>query len=104
VLTLTAGGVSTPVAATQVQVLPLTDLDAQRCVAASAVADLLDDTSRARLEDLLLRVGALVEAAPQVDAIELNPVILSPGGAAIADARIRVAPANRDRVPPVRRL
>jgi hypothetical protein len=82
----------------------LTDLDAERCVAASAVSDLLDESSRDRLEDLLLRVGALVEAAPEIDAIELNPVILSRSGAAIADARVRVAPTDRDRVPPVRRL
>jgi acyl-CoA synthetase (NDP forming)/RimJ/RimL family protein N-acetyltransferase len=104
VLTLSAGGVARPVASVQVQVLPLTDLDAQRTVAASSVAGLLDDGCRTCLEDLLLRVGTLVEAAPEIDALELNPVILSPTRAAIADARIRVAPVDRDPIPPVRRI
>ena len=104
VLSLGPGGVAAPVAASQVQVLPLTDHDARRRVAASAVAPLLDDRARAVLEDLLLRVGALVEAAPEVEALELNPVILSAGGAAVTDARIRVATVDRERLPPVRRL
>lgn len=104
VLSLGPGGVATRVSASQVQVLPLTDRDARRGVAASAVAPLLDDRARGLLEDLLLRVGALVEAAPEVEALELNPVILSASGAAVTDARIRVAPADRERRPPVRRL
>jgi len=105
ILGVGAGGVSTPVAAPQVQVLPLTDRDARRCVAGSPVAALLDDRARARLEDVLLRVGALVEAAPEVEALELNPVIFSSGGvAAITDARVRVAPVERRPLPPVRRL
>lgn len=105
ILGLGAGGVSTPVAAPQVQVLPLTDRDARRCVAGSPVAALLDDRARAVLEDVLLRVGALVEAAPEVEALELNPVILSSGGvAAVTDAQVRVAPVERQPLPPVRRL
>jgi acyl-CoA synthetase (NDP forming)/RimJ/RimL family protein N-acetyltransferase len=104
VLTLGAGGVATSLAAAQVQVLPITDADARRCVETSPVASLLDAPTRVRLEDLLLRVGALVEAAEEVVALELNPVILSPDGAAIADARLRLAPVSRDLLPPVRRL
>jgi acyl-CoA synthetase (NDP forming)/RimJ/RimL family protein N-acetyltransferase len=104
VLGLGAGGVATPVAATQLQVLPLTDLDAARCVAASPVAALLDEAGTERLEDLLLRVGALVEAVPEIVELELNPVIMSADAAAIVEARIRVAPVERDPTPPVRRL
>lgn len=104
VLTVGAGGVATPMAAPQVQVLPLTDLDARRGVAGSPVAGLLDDRGRELLEDLLLRVGALVEAAPEIRALELNPVILSAMGASITDAQIAVAPLDSDRVPPVRRI
>ena len=104
VLTLGAGGVALPVAGSQVQVLPLTDRDAERCVAASPVAHLLDADGRALLEDLLLRVGALVEAAPEVEALALNPVIISAHGAAIADALISVAPVVLQSEPPVRRL
>jgi acyl-CoA synthetase (NDP forming) len=104
VLTLNAGGVATPVSAPQVQVLPLTDVDARRCIELSPVAALLDEPARARLEDLLLRVGALSEAAEEVVALELNPVIVTADGAAIADAQLRLAPIPRDPLPPVRRL
>jgi acyl-CoA synthetase (NDP forming) len=104
VLTLGPGGVATPVAAVEVQVLPLTDRDAERLVARSALAELLDDRARATLQDLVLRVGALVEEAPEVVALELNPVLVSGDRAAVADARLRVAPVERDPLPPVRRL
>jgi acyl-CoA synthetase (NDP forming)/RimJ/RimL family protein N-acetyltransferase len=104
VLRLGPGGVATRVAAVQVQVLPFTDRDAARCVADSAVAPLLDDAGRAALEDLLLRVGTLVEAAPEVEELDLNPVILSGGTAHVTDAQVWVAPLDRERVPPVRRL
>jgi len=36
--------------------------------------------------------------------LELNPVLVSPGGAAIVDATVRAAPVDRDPLPPVRRL
>jgi acyl-CoA synthetase (NDP forming)/GNAT superfamily N-acetyltransferase len=104
VLTLNAGGVATPVSAPQVQVLPLTDVDARRCIELSPMAALLDAPARARLEDLLLRVGALSEAAEEVVALELNPVIVTGEAAAIADAQVRLAPVARNPLPPVRRL
>jgi acyl-CoA synthetase (NDP forming) len=104
VLALGPGGVAYSAAGAQLQVLPLTDQDAQRCVASSPVGHLLDDQGKARLEDLLLRVGALIEAAPQVQTLALNPVIISADGPAIADALVGVAPAVPDRLPPVRRL
>jgi acyl-CoA synthetase (NDP forming)/GNAT superfamily N-acetyltransferase len=104
VLSLNAGGVATPVSAPQVQVLPLTDADARRCIELSPVASLLDGPSRSRLEDTLLRIGALSEAAEEVVALELNPVIVTPTTAAIADARLRLAPIPRNPLPPVRRL
>jgi acyl-CoA synthetase (NDP forming) len=104
VVTLGAGGVATELSTTQVHVLPLTDLDARRFVAASSMGPLLDEAGRRRLEDLLLRVGALVEDAHEVVGLELNPVIVSPSGVAVADVRLRAAPVERDPVPPVRRL
>jgi hypothetical protein len=104
VLTLSAGGAATPVAVDEVRVLPLTDLDAGRCVEASGVSDLLDDQGKRCLEELLLRVGALVEAAPEIAGLELNPVIIAAGRAAITDFWVRVAPVERDPLPPVRRL
>ncbi len=104
VLTLGPGGVATAVAAVQAHVLPLTDIDARRFVAASPMADLLDPAGVAALEDLLLRVGVLVDEVPEIVGLELNPVLVSPGGAAIVDATVRVAPVDRDPLPPVRRL
>ncbi|HEX6418369.1 MAG TPA: GNAT family N-acetyltransferase [Acidimicrobiales bacterium] len=104
VLTLGPGGVATPVTAPQAHVLPLTDLDARRFVAGSPVADLLDDAARAGLEDLLLRVGGLVDEVPELTGLELNPVIVSARGAAIVDAKVRAAPVDRTPLPPVRRL
>jgi acyl-CoA synthetase (NDP forming) len=44
----------------------------------------------AALEDVVLRVGALVESHPEIAEIDLNPVIVSPAGAAIVDARVRL--------------
>jgi hypothetical protein len=44
------------------------------------------------LVDAVVRVGALVEDLPQVAELDLNPVIVHPGGATVVDARIRVAP------------
>jgi acyl-CoA synthetase (NDP forming) len=44
------------------------------------------------LEDVLLRVSALVEAHPEVVEMDLNPLIVHPGGAVAVDARIRLEP------------
>jgi acyl-CoA synthetase (NDP forming)/GNAT superfamily N-acetyltransferase len=104
VLTLGPGGAATPLAAADVQVLPLTDRDARALVARSPVTPLLATGAAAHLEDLLLRVGALVEEAPEVVALELNPVIVSGAGASVVDARMTVAPIERDPLPPVRRV
>jgi acyl-CoA synthetase (NDP forming) len=104
VVTVGAGGVATDLSATGVHVLPLTDLAARRFVASSPLGPLLDEAARRGLEDLLLRVGALVEAAPEVVALELNPVIVSRSGPAAADVRLHVAPIERDPLPPVRRI
>jgi acyl-CoA synthetase (NDP forming)/RimJ/RimL family protein N-acetyltransferase len=104
VVTLGLGGVATELAPGQVHVLPLTDVEARRFVAASSVGRLLDERGRDLLEDLLLRLGALVEEAPEIVGLELNPVIVSGSGAIAADVGLRAAPVERDPVPPVRRL
>jgi acyl-CoA synthetase (NDP forming)/GNAT superfamily N-acetyltransferase len=104
VVTVGAGGVATDLSATGVHVLPLTDLGARRFVASSPLGPVLGEAARRSLEDLLLRVGALVEDAPEVVALELNPVIVSPSGPAATDVRLQVAPIERTPLPPVRRL
>ena len=77
---------------------------ARRFVAASPFAALLDPACVAALEDLLLRVGTLVDEVPEIVGLELNPVLVSPGTAAIVDAVVKAAPVDRDPLPPVRRL
>ena len=42
------------------------------------------------LRDLVMRVGALVAAHPAVAELDLNPVIATPAGALVVDARVRV--------------
>jgi acyl-CoA synthetase (NDP forming) len=49
----------------------------------------------AALQDVLLRVSALIEAAPEIQELDLNPVIVLPSGALVADARIRVGDGRR---------
>ena len=50
-------------------------------------------TSRA-LEDVLVRVSALVEAHPQIAELECNPVVVTPDGATVVDVRARVRPVT----------
>ena len=47
----------------------------------------------AAIEDVLLRVSALVEAHPEIAELDLNPVVASPDGALILDARVRIEAA-----------
>jgi acetyltransferase len=59
---------------------PLTDLDARELVNSVKMAQLLDGyrgsppSDRQALEDLLLRLSALVEDVPQIAEMDLNPV------------------------------
>ncbi|TYB60211.1 GNAT family N-acetyltransferase [Nonomuraea sp. PA05] len=52
----------------------------------------------------LERIGRLLEDLPQVAELDLNPVIVTPGGATTVDARIRVAPCVPPPSPLLRRL
>jgi acetate---CoA ligase (ADP-forming) len=47
----------------------------------------------AALRNILLRVSELVAVAPEIQELDLNPVIVLPSGACVADARLRIAPA-----------
>jgi hypothetical protein len=104
VLTVGPGGVATPLAAAQAHVVPLTDTEARAFVDGLAFGALLEDPVREHLVDLLLRVSALVDQVPELTGVDLNPVMLSPAGAAIVDARVRAAAVDRNPLPPVRRL
>jgi len=83
-----------------VRITPLTDRDAADMVRSLATFPLLDGyrgapkADVAALEDLLLRVSALVEAHPQVAELDCNPVKVLPHGAVVVDARVRVEAAT----------
>ncbi|HEX9717922.1 MAG TPA: acetate--CoA ligase family protein, partial [Actinomycetota bacterium] len=82
-----------------VRVSPITDLDADEMVRSLKTFPLLDGfrgapkADVAALEDVILRVSALVEAQPSVAEMDCNPVMVLPHGAPIVDARIRVQEA-----------
>jgi acyl-CoA synthetase (NDP forming) len=44
----------------------------------------------AALEALILRIGALVEAHPEIAEMDLNPVMVLERGAVVIDARMRL--------------
>ena len=46
------------------------------------------------LEDVLLRLGALADAHPEVVELDCNPVVVSERGATAVDARVRIEPAR----------
>jgi len=46
----------------------------------------------AALEDVLLRISALVEDHPHIAEMDCNPVMVSASGAIVVDARVKVAP------------
>jgi acetate---CoA ligase (ADP-forming) len=86
-----------------VRITPLTDLDAREMLSSLRTFPLLNGYRGSEpcdvpaLEELLLRLSALVEAHPEVAELDANPVVSGPHGAVIVDARVRVAP-----VPPRR--
>ena len=91
--------------ALQERILPLTDHDATELVDRGSMAEELAPVAaegRAALVDLLLRLSALADAAPEVADLRLAPVIVSDQVAAITDVRLAVAPWPTD--PAVRRL
>ncbi|MCB0972278.1 MAG: acetate--CoA ligase family protein, partial [Acidimicrobiales bacterium] len=107
-ITLGPGGSAVErVAHEAMQLLPLTDADAERLLERSLLGDLVDAEgagARPALVDLLQRVAALADAAPEIVAVRLNPVLVVDGAAAITDVRIGIAPHTPDSRPPVRRL
>jgi acetate---CoA ligase (ADP-forming) len=83
-----------------VRITPLTDRDAAEMVRSLQTFPLLEGYRGApradvrALQDLLLRVSALVEAHPQVAELDCNPVMVLPHGAVVVDARVRVEAAT----------
>ena len=79
-----------------VRITPITSGEAGRMVRSLKTFPLLDGYRGApradvgALEDVLLRVSALVEAHPEIAEMDLNPLIVHPAGAVVVDARIRL--------------
>jgi acyl-CoA synthetase (NDP forming) len=99
-----AGGVTTELLKDiAVRITPLTDVDASEMLRSLKTFPLLDGyRGRAKadvpaLEEILLRVSAMVDAHPEIVEMDLNPVLVGESGAEVLDSRIRVEP------PPPRR-
>jgi len=93
------GGVASDVFADRsARLTPLTDTDADNLIRSVRSAPLLlggagrPAADLGALRDLLLRVSRLADDLPEVTDLDLDPVIARPGGAAVADAQIKVAP------------
>ena len=99
-----AGGVAAELLQdVEVRLTPLTDRDASEMLRELRTFPLLEGYRGAppanipALEELILRVNALVDAHPELVEMDCNPVMATPGGAVIVDARIRVQPAPPQR-------
>ncbi|MFL5818336.1 MAG: GNAT family N-acetyltransferase [Conexibacter sp.] len=81
-----------------VRLTPVTDRDARAMVDSLSIAPLLrgargdPPVDLPALEQVVLRIGALVDAHPEVAELDCNPVIAHPDGAVVVDARVRVTP------------
>jgi acetyl coenzyme A synthetase (ADP forming)-like protein len=82
-----------------IRIVPLTDRDAAEMVRSLKTFPLLDGYrggprgNVGSVEEVLLRVGAMVEAHPSIAELDLNPLIVTTEGSVVADARIRVETA-----------
>jgi acyl-CoA synthetase (NDP forming) len=82
-----------------VRITPITDLDAREMLRSLRTYPMLEGyrgapgCDLAAVEDVLLRIGAMVEAHPEIVELDCNPLIAGPQRALIADARVRVEAA-----------
>ena len=104
VLACAAGGVEMELLEhAAVRLTPLSDKEASEMVRSLKTFPLLQGF-RGRpkadvdaLEDLLLRIGALVETHHEVVALDCNPVMVLSEGAVVVDARVRIEAAEPER-------
>jgi acetyl coenzyme A synthetase (ADP forming)-like protein len=101
VLACGAGGTATELLKdVAVRITPITRGEASRMVRSLKTFPRLDGYRGApradvgALEDVLLRVSALVEAHAEIAEMDLNPLIVHPTGAVVVDARIRLEPGT----------
>jgi len=83
---------------TALRIVPLTDVDAEELIGSLRSSPLFfgyrntPGVDVERLRDLVLRVGLLAEDLPEVSALDCNPVVASPDGAVVVDAKVHLAP------------
>ena len=93
-----SGLVSTLLGDRSYRAVPLTDVDAATLIREPKSAPLLtgyrgdEPADLAALQDMVLRVAALAEDNPEVRGLTLDPVMASPQGAFVANARIVLGP------------
>jgi acetyl coenzyme A synthetase (ADP forming)-like protein len=86
-----------------VRIHPLTDADVEDMLASLRAGPLLygyrgsEPVDVEALKALLFRVSALVEAVPEIDELDLNPVFVRRRGVTAVDARVKVARRARAR-------
>jgi acyl-CoA synthetase (NDP forming) len=97
VLACGAGGVSAElIRDVAVRITPVTDLDAYEMLRSLKIFPRLDGYRGAErcdiaaVENVLLRVSAMVENHPEIVELDCNPLIARPDGGVIVDARVRV--------------
>jgi acyl-CoA synthetase (NDP forming) len=82
-----------------VRITPVTDRDAREMLRSLRTFPLLDGYRGAprcdiqAVEEVLLRVSAMVEAHPEIIELDCNPLIAGSDGALIVDARVRIEAA-----------
>jgi acyl-CoA synthetase (NDP forming) len=82
-----------------VRAAPLSKADAREAICALRCAPLLTGyrgstpVDMDAVEDLLVRVGLLSAEVTEVAELDLNPVIATPAGAVVVDAKLRIAPS-----------
>ncbi|MFC8513232.1 GNAT family N-acetyltransferase [Streptomyces sp. NPDC057257] len=104
------GGTATEILADHAaRLAPLTDHDVHDLITAPRCAPLLFGADGARpvdlegLEQLLLRLSRMASDLPQLAEADFNPVLATPGGVSVLDARVRLLP-RRPQDPYLRRL
>jgi acetate---CoA ligase (ADP-forming) len=86
-----------------VRLTPVTDVDVREMLASLRTYRLLQGyrgspaADLGAVEDILLRVGAMVENHPEIVELDLNPVSAGPDGAVVVDWRLRVAAPSPSR-------
>ncbi|MFH8800808.1 GNAT family N-acetyltransferase [Streptomyces sp. NPDC017936] len=104
------GGTATEVLADHsARLAPLTDRDVHELITSPRCAPLLlgadgsTPVDLEELEQLLLRLSRMATDLPQLAETDFNPVLATPGGVTVLDARVRLLP-RRPQDPYLRRL